>query len=316
MTNTRLKCEHPGCTSKRRFTRKYELQRHMKKHAPPVAYPRPVIGCAYQGARSFYRSDKLKVHLRMSHTEEALCKCPVQGFPSVQLPLDLIYYHADFHHQGDHKTIPVLSQYQKNGSKRVARCPIGNSNACGKWIATTQMPSHLLSHSEEDRLKFRTDTLQAGYDSITGQLTCSICLQPFSDPEEFARHIHLRHLLEPGSEGAEHVSKLYNILVKHLDRNRRLTRTDLWNFPSDVLRNEHLDCLFCGLVINESYPQSWLHYAHTDHIRDHMKIHKEDITEVIQHRRQILKHYPDFSKHPIFDDLRVTSTAPPAVGSL
>lgn len=100
--DTRLKCEHPGCTSKRRFTRKYELQRHMKKHAPPVAYPCPVIGCSYQGARSFYRSEKLKVHLRMSHTEEALCKCPIQGCSSAQLPLGLMYYHAKFHDQGGH----------------------------------------------------------------------------------------------------------------------------------------------------------------------------------------------------------------------
>lgn len=310
--DNRLKCEHPGCTSKRRYKRKYELQRHMKKHAPPISFPCPVLGCAYQGSRSFYRADKLKVHLRMSHTDDAPCQCLVPGCPMQLLPLDLLMIHLKHHGQKLHATVPVLSDCKENRTKDVSRCPIGNSQSCGKWLPMVELSSHILSHSEEDQLKFRADALEAGYDSMTGQPVCPICSKGFTDPETFAMHIHLEHLLEPGIESAEHFSMFHHALLEHMHDWTKLSPKSLWSLESSYFGSA-FNCPACHVPLKAAV---WEERAEGDDNRSqHLNMHKEDITDVIQHRRQILKHYPGFANHCIFDDLRPTSSAEVGTGA-
>lgn len=286
----------------------------MKKHAPPISFPCPVLGCAYQGSRSFYRADKLKVHLRMSHTDDALCQCPVQGCPNQPLPLDLLIAHANFHDR-EHPTVQVLKDCKKNdwGNEDVSKCPIGNLQSCGKWLPMAKLSLHILSHSEEDRLKFRSDAWDAGYDSMTGQPVCSNCSEGFTDAKTFALHIHQEHLLESGSEGAEHFSMFHHALQEHRSKWSKLNLQDrLWD-----LQRYHFDSAFncptCHVPLKSHVRAEW---TECDANRaQHLNMHKEDITDVIQHRRQILKHYPGFANHHIFDDLRPTSSAEVGAGA-
>ncbi|KAB2581084.1 C2H2 type master regulator of conidiophore development brlA [Lasiodiplodia theobromae] len=68
-----FQCSYPGCNSKG-FSRKYELQRHMKKHSRSQLFLCPVAGCHFQQlANAFYRHDKLGCHMRFCH-------------PGVQIP--------------------------------------------------------------------------------------------------------------------------------------------------------------------------------------------------------------------------------------
>lgn len=61
-------CTYPGCTSKKGFSRKYELQRHMKKHSRSQVFPCPVVGCRFQSQeKAFYRADKLQSHMKACH---------------------------------------------------------------------------------------------------------------------------------------------------------------------------------------------------------------------------------------------------------
>lgn len=69
----RFQCDYPGCSSKG-FGRKYELQRHRKKHSRSQLFLCPVAGCRFrQPGNAFYRHDKLGCHMRACH-------------PSVQIP--------------------------------------------------------------------------------------------------------------------------------------------------------------------------------------------------------------------------------------
>ncbi|KAK0664246.1 Wilms tumor protein-like protein B [Lasiodiplodia hormozganensis] len=68
-----FQCSYPGCNSKG-FSRKYELQRHTKKHSRSQLFLCPVVGCHFhQLANAFYRHDKLGCHMRSCH-------------PGVQIP--------------------------------------------------------------------------------------------------------------------------------------------------------------------------------------------------------------------------------------
>lgn len=279
----------------------------MKKHAPPISYPCPVLGCAYTEQNALYRSDKLKVHLRMSHTDDALYQCPVQACTIRILPLDLMSGHARLHHQSKHQSIEVLGGYKKNLGAVVARCPIGSSKACKKWTGPAGLSSHILGHSEEDRTKFRAEFEDAGFDSVSGNIVCPICSDLILDNEEFATHIHTRHLLEPDSEGAEHFNACYEALLSQSRIKADVSWRRLWDFPWPYDFKECQSCPGCGLSLVKN--SRWGLDAHQESIKKHLRMHKEDIAEVIQHRRQILKHYPEIVHHPIFDDLRVTYTA-------
>ncbi|OMP83134.1 Regulatory protein brlA [Diplodia seriata] len=62
-----FQCNHPGCNSKG-FNRKYELQRHMRKHSRSQTFLCPVAGCRFQQpADAFYRHDKLVCHMKACH---------------------------------------------------------------------------------------------------------------------------------------------------------------------------------------------------------------------------------------------------------
>lgn len=47
----------------------------MLKHQPKKELPCPAVNCK----KTFYRSDKLKDHLRKGHDKDTYFSCPVQG---------------------------------------------------------------------------------------------------------------------------------------------------------------------------------------------------------------------------------------------
>ncbi|KAL1615934.1 hypothetical protein SLS54_008768 [Diplodia seriata] len=62
-----FQCSHPGCNSKG-FKRKYEFQRHTRKHSRSQTFPCPVAGCRFQQpSNAFYRHDKLVCHMKACH---------------------------------------------------------------------------------------------------------------------------------------------------------------------------------------------------------------------------------------------------------
>ncbi|KAL9118152.1 MAG: hypothetical protein Q9187_005307 [Circinaria calcarea] len=65
-SNDRFACLHPGCV--RSSSRSSDLQRHMRKHDTSTKlFNCNVKGCKYNGAKGFYRRDKLVSHQRKRH---------------------------------------------------------------------------------------------------------------------------------------------------------------------------------------------------------------------------------------------------------
>ncbi|KAL1616758.1 hypothetical protein SLS54_008150 [Diplodia seriata] len=66
-TGKPFNCTVTGCNSKG-FMRRYELERHTRKHNRTEVFPCPVSSCPFsRQTRAFYRRDKLQSHLRKVH---------------------------------------------------------------------------------------------------------------------------------------------------------------------------------------------------------------------------------------------------------
>ncbi|OMP83132.1 Krueppel-like factor 16 [Diplodia seriata] len=66
-TGKPFNCTVAGCNSKG-FMRRYELERHMRKHNRTEVFPCPVGSCPFsRQTKAFYRRDKLQSHLRKVH---------------------------------------------------------------------------------------------------------------------------------------------------------------------------------------------------------------------------------------------------------
>jgi hypothetical protein len=86
-----LRCTYPGCPYTGTFKRKYELQRHEKKHNQLEQQQCLGMGCD----KKFYRLDKLWDHIRASrHT---VFKCPVVDCPMNSSSLQGVLEHFSGH---------------------------------------------------------------------------------------------------------------------------------------------------------------------------------------------------------------------------
>jgi hypothetical protein len=85
------RCSYPGCSSTGTFKRKYELQRHEKKHDESQQQRCLGLGCN----KHFYRLDKLWDHIRASRHAAFECPAPhcSMSFPS----LDEVLVHFSGH---------------------------------------------------------------------------------------------------------------------------------------------------------------------------------------------------------------------------
>jgi hypothetical protein len=84
------RCSYPGCPYTGTFKRKYELQRHERKHDQSQQQRCLGLECDKQ----FYRLDKLWDHISGSH---ALFRCPVLNCPTSPGSLREILVHFDEH---------------------------------------------------------------------------------------------------------------------------------------------------------------------------------------------------------------------------
>jgi hypothetical protein len=86
-----LRCTYPGCPYTGTFKRKYELQRHERKHNQSEQQRCLGMGCD----KEFYRLDKLWDHIRAS--QHTVFKCPVVDCPMTFSALQEVLQHFSEH---------------------------------------------------------------------------------------------------------------------------------------------------------------------------------------------------------------------------
>lgn len=282
-----LKCDFPGCHSRATFKRKYELQRHMKKHERKETYPCPAIDCDRKGSRSFYRADKLAHHLRTGHGDNDSYLCPLARCLTHPMSFDEIKLHARNHHwRCNSVVVNILRRIL--GSQR--QCMLKN---CLKRLDILKMQSHLLDHTMNERLEEIAVIQQMGYDAETVKVICPLCELLLHNHGEFATHLQSVHL----TTDSAHLAK-FQESVANFTSNYGLPRDIIW-YPWKVWYDydtvESMVCPTCGQPASTRRP--------VDRIDHHLQL-LPDQNEVRPYRWDILRLCPNFGTHPVFDDVR------------
>jgi hypothetical protein len=291
-----LKCDFLGCHSRATFKRKYELQRHMKKHERKETYPCPAIDCDRKGSRSFYRVDKLSHHLRTGHGDNDSYLCPLAKCLTNPMSFDEMKLHASSHVR-EHN--PVVGCFLKIPTSQ-RQCMLKN---CLKRLNILEMQSHLLDHTMNERLREATVIRQMGYDAETVKVICPLCKLLLGNHEEFAAHLQSVHLITDSAHLAKFQKSVANTIPYSFFLNDLIWETwRVWHHHVDTL--ESMLCPTCG---QPALARSQLALAgQLNEIDHHLQLLvKPD--EIRPYRGDILRLFPRFGSHPVFDDVRLSS---------
>lgn len=286
-----LSCTFPGCTRKEAFRRKFELNRHMKKHTRNISYGCPIAACNRRGLRAFYRDDKLRAHIQSVHEDFEQSLCPVSSCGQGPLQYDLLRVHLSAHRAYDAPETSALryavSSYEERRRCPVEKCRVGRS----RWMPSYKIPGprgHLMLHDEGERQEQRASIASKGYDAASGSLICPICKHLCPKELDFRRHLGDTHMTV-----TEH-ARLYVDAI----RSRMGENDGQWCIWDNIRYSvkETAQCPACQFI------PDW-------HSNDQPLNHPGLITPtegLYTHRREILCIFPDFHRHPVFDDVRRT----------
>jgi len=291
-----LKCDFPGCHSRATFKRKYELQRHMKKHERKETYPCPAIDCDRKGSRSFYRADKLVHHLRTGHGDNDSYLCPLARCLTNPMSFDEIKLHArshDYRHNSVVETLRRIPATQRQCMLKI----------CLKRLDILEMQSHLLDHTMNERLEEAAVIQQMGYDAEMVKVICPLCKLLLCNHEEYAAHLQSVHLTTNST---------------HLAQFRESVAKFAWDFEfqKSIWYSWGVRYL-CGDTVKSMVCPTCGQPASTRRLVDRIDHHLQllpDQNEVRPYRWDILRLCPDFGTHPVFDDVKavVFQTAYPS----
>ena len=302
--NEALKCPYPECEYPGTFPREYELRRHTAaKHSTSKSFGCPVMGCFKGNQRTVLsRFDKLTDHLRSAHSLNTTVPCPYNACSGRVMELDLLAIHIVNVHYWDYLKNNENSRAIVNAaSPRLRKCPLWH---CRKQVSLQNFLLHLKTHSEDELEGIADDLFAIGYsvsrsptaiganqrDSPSHgasnapmkviKVVCPICKDDKDDHEAFANHMVDTHLF--GDQHKTHYREWHDHVAPLLGKNL-LDPTSPW-WVLFFNKGAKLECPHCSWSEGVDYG---------DKLHHHLTM-LQDPTELIAHRRQILRLYPDF----------------------
>ncbi len=277
-----IKCDFPGCSSKRTFKRKYELQRHRKKHTPRETFECPAINCKYRGPKAFYRSDKLKAHVLAGHDPETLFACPVAGCFSARTPLSRAMLAVHLRNHDRWSCEPYLGYFTALADcDQFRTCPVGK---CLKKLSPYSLQEHVLQHTEAERSAHHIKIAAAGLDPLTGCVICPVisCRIRLPDLPAFQDH-----LIDHIALDADHF-RAWKAKTIHSYEDIHQRPWQRWYF------HERFVSEVCGYSVCTPCGEHRVTHPF-DLLKDSKDLHV--------YREEILQLYPGIGWHPIFDDI-------------
>jgi hypothetical protein len=274
-----FKCEFPDCKYRGTFRRSYELKRHMTKHTEKQRSPCPVQSCD----STFYRTDKISLHLKQAHTTDEDSICPLPGCGAGPYPLRLLVAHAYVNHNAKRNDPALRGNFWLENR---TRCPMPS---CKQWKYVHVIQNHIRSHNSDERFENELVIRKAGFD-VRANIICPICEATNSTMDDFKNHMDLHCVTDIAHFQA------YQITYKNLTKRSYHSPTwDSWNgwLWDDVCR---IACTFCGDKMQRGESNVFDH--HLDLLQDPATIRpfRLQLLELLGH---------EFSSHPVFDDLKV-----------
>jgi hypothetical protein len=306
---TVLGCEIYGCNHEGGFARKYELRRHIKsRHGGDQTFVCGALGCFKRGTLrwTFSRLDKLTDHIRAIHAHASpFSECPVKDCNIGTLPLDVLGVHIQRTHSG---CAAEARSILNATTARRRKCPLPGCN--NKLFSLEFFLSHLQGHEVEDvhaaRLNRSFESLAFNFTFVSGigdaavtgvtiGIACPACSSISSTFEQFRLHLWSSHLFVDSSQGAGHFLAWRDALTQV-----RGTFSGIVPWENSMLYHRQIiQCPQCTHSVSDSS------VASTALGTQHPGLMKplDQIVLALGHvRMQILRLYPEFLSHPIFDD--------------
>jgi hypothetical protein len=303
---TALECEVSGCDHGGTFARKYELRRHMRsRHGADQAFTCGALGCFKRGNSrwTFSRLDKLTDHIRAMHAHAVpFSGCPAKDCDIGSLPLDVLGAHIQRAHP---RCVAEARSILNATTSRRRKCPLSGCN--NRLFSLDTFIVHLQGHEAEDvhaarsnwcfeslafNFAFVSGASDAAVTGVTIGIACPACSTTSSTFEQFRFHLWSSHLFLDSSQGAGHFLAWRDALTQV-----RSTFSDIVPWENSVLhRGQIIRCPQC--IHASSELSTGLGTQHPGL----MKSSEQIVLELSPVRMQILRLYPDFLTHPIFDD--------------
>lgn len=335
-----LQCPYSGCPLSSGFTGQAELSRHISaKHTGQIRLFCPIVGCFRRSSRSsFARSDKLTAHIRAMHSPHCLCECVAPGCNSRDMESCDMYVHILGHFFAGPVEMDARMRAVFNGlSPAFCRCPI---RRCGQNVQLLALCDHLLRHHEQselalmrpelNKMNYLCTRLDCFHDPseisnggcpcpIAGIVVlCPICHSQCGNHQTFYEHLVEDHIIEDASHfhaWMEHVCDQlteagFDLPYSKKPENPAFGRAawastlrdpactwKTWRFIVSGIGRVNLkvccpvpDCGGSDDIYDGSPAAHHLSLLATD-------------SRILSRRREILALFPDFSSHPVFDDL-------------
>lgn len=229
-----------------------------------VAEKCPVVHCD----RFFDRYDKLLHHFRTGHEDTCEFICP-KARCSKTIPFLLLRNHLS-DNMFVHGSIGVEAGLKLEPGLR--SCPIATCKHNKKLLSCYSLQYHLAEHPLVKRLRNTEAMLAAGYHPESLALICPVCRVQSQSYDDFAYHVEDEHIFS---------DRNYAQRIRDYRRTKHFWINDFWR---PVLREAVIQrCLLDRDL-------------HATKVRPH--------TEYAHHRLAILRLWPEFRLHPVFDEYR------------
>jgi len=313
-----LTCGYERCDYQGTFQRPYELDRHIRlKHQQAGSFVCPFRGCFRGSSRSkFARGDKLTAHIRSAHHHQldSMIQCPVKGCSKPPLEFDLLGIHIRRAHspKGLINYTELERALMNAASSAYWRCPV---QRCCKMMGIASVSTHMLSHSHHDLELVAGDALLQGHrfvrqastslvqPAVNGgrpaaplppivaiQVICPVCNIACDDHASFVLHLNEIHLVR--SEEKEHYHLWRNGVTTYVpgcsETSRAWTSWRANRYAGKLICNA---CKIPGCSKQDRYD-----------LGHHLSM-QIDVEDIRPYCRGILKMYPDFYSHPVFNDI-------------
>jgi hypothetical protein len=305
------------------------LDKHLQTKHNRAMYSCTAVGC-YKGtsAPKFQRSETLTQHIKESHNPDTIFSCPVKTCTFDPSKLDDVAIHAHWMHT-NYPTEPYRNINFQSGCKEVVsfmnaatwryfRCPVWD---CRKFVSGghEKVSAHLLAHFQiqlegvQDELandgyeiQFLSDVIGLSTDhpnKSSVQIKCPACGVLSEDDTKFRHHLETSHMLAKSPGMREHFETWRKDIMSGCreDLISELSRCPCWLTRERYsIGFDRLDILDKGQKCSYSTCSFYgcRHNSHPSFVRPTEEIAKD----LWLHRVEILRHYPQFITHPMFEE--------------
>jgi hypothetical protein len=305
------------------------LDKHLREEHRSTMYSCTAVGC-FKGTSvpKFQKPETLTQHIKELHRSDTIYSCPMEGCSFGPCHLDHLVIHAHW----THTIVPSevherarfqrgcrgLSSFMNAATWQYFRCPVWD---CRKFVSGghRKVSAHLLAHLPIELENVRDELAFDGYEIYNShglvalssalrassvQIKCPACEVRCESDADFRHHIEATHMLARFRGALEHFETwrkdIESWTVKQ--RLKKASQRPCWleSVPDSVFyqvsrsRETSRKCSYstCPFQVwkgGEDHP-SFLRTA------------GEIATDLWPHRMEILRHYPRFITHPLFQE--------------